>query len=540
MEQQQTTDLPPERPDPLAALWRYFVLSYAAMLVNAGRYFFYARPASAGAAAFAAAALLTYCAVYIFPPAAVVMLAGRVLLRRAAPGGPARGRAVRAGIVYVLAVVLLAAAQVFIYVDVFVFRLWGYHLNSFVLNVLTTPGGIGSMGASGSTELAFALTIAAIVVGQAVLLVLAVKAQLLGRAMSPLLGSSRRRAILVAAWAVLAAGQAVTYGVSKLRWYTPVLRTAESLPFYFPVTFSKLGRRLGWEIPHVEANMRTHYSTLRYPLRPLVRRRGATNYNIVWLTCESLRADMVDPEIMPRTYEFATSDAQWFRRCYGAGGGTRMGMFGMFYGLYGCYWFPMLSANRGPVLFDVLRKAGYQFDCHTSQSFTYPEFNRTVFVDIPEKDLHVIGSGAPGWQRDRRNVANMLAWLDGREANRPFFQFMFFESPHARYYFPPENAIRKPYMKDFNYADLGAIARDPKLQQLVKNRYINACNHLDGQLGRVIDGLRRRGLLDSTIVVITGDHGEEFWERGRWGHAADSFHEKHMRVPLIIHVPGRA
>lgn len=53
---------------------------------------------------------------------------------------------------------------------------------------------------------------------------------------------------------------------------------------------------------------------------------------------------------------------------------------------------------------------------------------------------------------------------------------------------------------------------------LIKNRYINSCHHLDSQLGRIIHYLESNQLLEKTIVIITGDHGEEFMEKGHWGH----------------------
>jgi len=73
----------------------------------------------------------------------------------------------------------------------------------------------------------------------------------------------------------------------------------------------------------------------------------------------------------------------------------------------------------------------------------------------------------------------------------------------------------------------------------IKNSYINACRHLDTQLDRVFKGLAQKGLLESTIVLVTGDHGEEFMEKGRWGHHS-AFSEEQIRVPLILHVPGVA
>ena len=112
--------------------------------------------------------------------------------------------------------------------------------------------------------------------------------------------------------------------------------------------------------------------------------------------------------------------------------------------------------------------------------------------------------------------------------------FMFFESPHAKYYFPAETIIRQPYLEDFNYATMD-LKNDITL---IKNRYINSCNHLDTQINQVVRYLEDNELMDSTIVLITGDHGEEFMEKGHWGHGS-AFTEEQVHVPLILWIPGK-
>lgn len=212
-----------------------------------------------------------------------------------------------------------------------------------------------------------------------------------------------------------------------------------------------------------------------------------------------------------------------------------MGVFSMFYGLYGSDWFPMRAAQRAPVLMDVLQQERYQFDLRTSQRFTYPAFDKTIFANMRPQDMHAFESGPPPWQRDAKNIDDMLAFIDRRDPARPFMSYMFFESTHAPYDFPPEAAIARPYLENFNYltADFG---RD--IGQ-IKNRYINAARHVDGQIGRVIDHLKAKGLLDKTIVIVLGDHGEEFMERSRWGHSAE-FNRFQTGTPAVIRVPGRA
>ena len=128
----------------------------------------------------------------------------------------------------------------------------------------------------------------------------------------------------------------------------------------------------------------------------------------------------------------------------------------------------------------------------------------------------------------------MLEWIDKRDPERPFMTFLFFESAHAQYHFPPETVIRKDYLEDFNYATVDLQKDIGKIW----NRYLNSCRHLDTQYERVLKYLKDKGLLDSTIVLVTGDHGEEFMEKGHWGHN-NQFHEEQVRTPLILHVPGK-
>src|SRR5439155_1407290 len=70
----------------------------------------------------------------------------------------------------------------------------------------------------------------------------------------------------------------------------------------------------------------------------------------------------------------------------------------------------------------------------------------------------------------------------------------------------------------------------------VYNRYRNAVHYADSLVGTMLDALVRRGLLDDTIVLVTGDHGEEFNEHGYWGHNG-AFTPDQVHVPLVLHLP---
>jgi membrane-anchored protein YejM (alkaline phosphatase superfamily) len=194
-----------------------------------------------------------------------------------------------------------------------------------------------------------------------------------------------------------------------------------------------------------------------------------------------------------------------------------------------------LNAERGPVLLGELQRRSYDVRGFTADDFSYPEFDRTVFAGLDRAQLHEFGGKAPSWQRDRAMVGEIVDYLDGRDPSRPFFLYAFFESPHARYDFPEETAVYKPYLESFDYVTMD-LERDI---DKIHNRYRNSVRHLDTQYERVLAELTARGLLDSTIVVITGDHGEEFMEHGRWGHNS-AFTEQQIRVPLVLLAPGLA
>jgi membrane-anchored protein YejM (alkaline phosphatase superfamily) len=295
-----------------------------------------------------------------------------------------------------------------------------------------------------------------------------------------------------------------------------------------------MAKRLGYE-PALSNSIGTvdAIQTLHYPLKPLEVAQPDKPLNIVWLVAESLRADMLNERVMPATYSFAQR-SYWFKNHYSGGNGTRMGIFSMFYGLPANYWFLMLEQRREPVLMEVLRNEGYDFGLFTSAEFTYPEFDSTVFASVDRQKLHEYDKGF-GWERDRHNTDSAIDFLRQRDKKKPFIVFFFYESPHARYYFPEESVISRPYMEEFNYATADFKNDAP----LIKNRYENAVHHLDSQIARLLTFLEQENLMESTIVIITGDHGEEFMENGHWGHNS-AYTDEQVRVPMVLHVPGNA
>ncbi len=57
--------------------------------------------------------------------------------------------------------------------------------------------------------------------------------------------------------------------------------------------------------------------------------------------------------------------------------------------------------------------------------------------------------------------------------------------------------------------------------------------YTDSQIGRLLAGLRRRGITEDALVILVADHGEEFLDHGKMGHA-HSLYQELVNVPLII------
>ena len=61
---------------------------------------------------------------------------------------------------------------------------------------------------------------------------------------------------------------------------------------------------------------------------------------------------------------------------------------------------------------------------------------------------------------------------------------------------------------------------------------------VDDRVGRVLRYLKEQGLYDSTMIIVTADHGEAFMEHGYFEHGEDLLYSEMIRVPLILKFPG--
>ncbi|MCF6177504.1 MAG: sulfatase-like hydrolase/transferase [Victivallaceae bacterium] len=435
-------------------------------------------------------------------------------------------------IIYVAMVLLSGTTMLLLFADYKIYSMFNFHINGFVLNLIFTPGGIESMGASNFD------TVIVVIFGAVIFGLTALLLWLTNIIRDKLVISLKKELLIITVLLVglisLGTVEKIYFSYSNYENDQEPFYNSQHLPFYIITSMNHIFRVLGiHETAKDNIKMYGAKSSLHYPLKAINVAKIKKPLNIVWLVAESWRADTLNAEIMPATTIFAEKCLR-FHNHYSAGNGTRMAMFGMFYGLYGSYWDAVLAGQRPPVLMTVLQTQHYQFQMYTSAKFTYPEFDKTIFANIKPKDLHQSGQNG-GFVNDRKNIGEMLAFIKNRNKKLPFMTFMFFESPHAPYTFPDNCIVKKDYLPTFHYTTVDIATNIDK----IKNRYLNSVNHLDTQLDRMFKFLKQEQLLKNTIVIVTGDHGEEFMEKGHWGHN-QSFHEEQVRPPLLLYVPDKA
>ena len=143
------------------------------------------------------------------------------------------------------------------------------------------------------------------------------------------------------------------------------------------------------------------------------------------------------------------------------------------------------------------------------------------------------------WRLGRKlagpNTDDFLAWLPTRP-DRPFFAFINYIDPHDPFFAP------EPFRSMFASDGLPPKVLDntglvtPEEMEGSRVAYDGAIANTDHELGRLFQALRVEGILDSTIVIVTSDHGEQFGEHGLMLHT-NSLYMPLIHVPLVIVYP---
>jgi arylsulfatase A-like enzyme len=89
------------------------------------------------------------------------------------------------------------------------------------------------------------------------------------------------------------------------------------------------------------------------------------------------------------------------------------------------------------------------------------------------------------------------------------------------------------------FLEPASVPREPNTQHYLESLYDSEILEVDESLGAFFQKLESRDLLEDTIVILTSDHGEEFWEHGSCEHVKTVYNEL-IHVPLFVRAPGLA
>ncbi len=136
-----------------------------------------------------------------------------------------------------------------------------------------------------------------------------------------------------------------------------------------------------------------------------------------------------------------------------------------------------------------------------------------------------------------------IRFLEAR-GDSDFFLFLHYYDPHW-HYDPPapyDRAFDPAYQGKatgiwWDFKELGPDSIDPRDLHHIRALYDGEILYTDRQLERLFQEMKRLGIFENALVVVTSDHGEEFLDHGQWEHQK-TLYEEQLRIPLIVKLPN--
>jgi glucan phosphoethanolaminetransferase (alkaline phosphatase superfamily) len=251
---------------------------------------------------------------------------------------------------------------------------------------------------------------------------------------------------------------------------------------------------------------------------------------------EALRRDFVDANTAPGITGFSQRHFAPLAS-YSNANTTHLSWFSIFHSLYPYFWTEVRDNwNLGSIPLQVLKKNGYHIHVYSSASLSYFDMDQIVFGKqrYLADSVHDFSSehSLQPCERDQLAIDTMTA--DTLRPHPPSLFIVFLDSTHSEYSVP--NDFPQPFQPSAASIQYLSISKSSNQLELVKNRYRNAIHWVDYLLESFFQKLKSINKYDQAAIVLTGDHGEEFFEDGA------IFHGTHLntwqtRVPIFFKIP---
>ncbi|MFO0688288.1 MAG: sulfatase-like hydrolase/transferase [Myxococcota bacterium] len=242
--------------------------------------------------------------------------------------------------------------------------------------------------------------------------------------------------------------------------------------------------------------------------------------DLLVVVVESLRADALDAVTMPRLWAFAQQGLRLDAHS-ATSNASHYGLFALLYGRSPLFYFDTLEAGVRPTLPAQLAAWGYERHHLGCSDVAWRGMDRFFgAADFAVERLR--GDSLPDCDR---SVVLRAAALLAERPRAPRFVLAFLTSTHFGYHHPPGAAPFQPELPEPN-----ALELDPdRDREGLVHRYRNSAHSVDGLIGALLDRVDPR----TTLVVVTGDHGEALFDDGTIAHAS-RLSDAQTRVPFVL------
>ncbi|QYJ84941.1 DUF3413 domain-containing protein [Shewanella mesophila] len=295
---------------------------------------------------------------------------------------------------------------------------------------------------------------------------------------------------------------------------TEITRLDDAYPLSYPATARSFMERHGIEKGEMSHNDTRTQPTLNYPISPL-QCSANDRVNLLLVTVDGFRADMVDEVTMPFLYQYARNNHQ-FSRHHSGGTIHESGMFSLLYGLQGSYIAASDLDYRSPVLTQELTQQGYALGLFAPKMESVVP--NAIYQNL-EDHTQSLSEGIA--DADIRSIETFKTWQ--AEQVQPWFALINLQSPDSY---------------DTPIGFLGIETVKPKqalkpAQKVLFNQYRQSLNFIDKQLQQLLTQVP-----EETFVLITGVNGKVFTSDNN--EARTNLSPVNVNVPLIINWPGPA